>query len=124
MESKSLDSISQMSAKVQEFCEARDWDQFHNIKDLAIGLVTESAELLELFRFQSAEESEALLKDPMKSEMVRDEIADILFFVLRVSGRYGVDLGEALTRKLAKNAAKYPIELSRGSNRKYTEFKS
>lgn len=122
MENQKRDSISEMSSQIKDFCEARDWNQFHNVKDLAIGLVTESSEFLELFRFRTPEECEALMLDPVKGEMARDELADILFFVLRTSERYGIALGEALEKKLAKNAAKYPIELSKGSNRKYTEF--
>jgi len=114
--------IESLISEVQAFCEARDWDQFHNIKDLAIGVVTEGAELLELFRFQSPEECEALLLEPAKRQALEDEMADVLFFLLRIAGRYHIDLPSALRAKIKKNAAKYPVEKARGSNRKYDEF--
>jgi NTP pyrophosphatase (non-canonical NTP hydrolase) len=116
------DSLEELKEKVRLFCEEREWDQFHDLKDLAIGLVTESAELLDLFRFKTREECEALLVDSARRERVLDEVADVLFFVLRLSGRYQLDLGAALEAKMRKNAAKYPVEKSRGSNRKYDEF--
>jgi len=116
------DSIKELTAKIQTFCEARDWDQFHGPKDLAIGVITEASELLEHFRFLSEEEALALLKDPERKERVEDEVADVLFFLLRFSQRFDIDLGTALPRKLAKIEEKYPLEKSRGSNRKYTEL--
>lgn len=115
-------TLAELKAKVQSFCEERDWDQFHDPKELAIGLITEAAELLEHFRFHSPEQVAARLADPKAREEIEDETADILFFVLRFSQRNGVDLATALARKLDKNARKYPVELAKGSNRKYTEF--
>lgn len=114
--------IESLIHEIQAFCEARDWDQFHNIKDLAIGVVTEGSELLELFRFRSPEECEALVRDPKKRQALEDEMADVFFFLLRIAGRYKIDLPAALRAKLEKNAAKYPVEKARGSNRKYDEF--
>ena len=114
--------LSALSAQVAQFCEDRDWDQFHDIKELAIGLITESSELLELFRFQSSPECEAMLLEPSKREKIEDEISDVFFFLLRLSGRYKIDLARALENKIIKNAAKYPIEKSRGNNRKYDEL--
>lgn len=116
------DLLDDYKARIADFCEARDWDQFHDAKELAIGLVTESSELLDLFRFKSVAEVEALFDSPLSREKIEDEIADVLFFLLRFSGRYKIDLSAALELKIQKNAAKYPVELSRGSNRKYNEF--
>jgi NTP pyrophosphatase (non-canonical NTP hydrolase) len=126
----SPDVLSELMESVAKFCEERDWDQYHDAKELAIGLVTESAELLDHFRFKSAAEFESFFDEASgaageaagKREDVEDELADILFFVLRFSGRYKIDLASALRRKLEKNALKYPIEKSRGSNRKYDEL--
>ncbi len=114
--------IEELIGEVNAFCEARDWDQFHNIKDLAIGVATEGAELLELFRFRSLGECDALVRDPVKRESLEDELADVFFFLLRIAGRYDIDLPGALRAKMKKNAAKYPVEKARGSNRKYNEF--
>jgi NTP pyrophosphatase (non-canonical NTP hydrolase) len=112
----------ELSQRIKEFCEARDWDQFHDIKELSIGLITESSELLELFRFRSKEECAQMLADPEKRVKIEDELADVYFFLLRLSGRFDIDLHAALERKMTKNAAKYPVEKSRGSNRKYDEL--
>lgn len=115
-------SVIELKRAVMEFCEARDWDQFHGIKELAIGVVTEGSELLELFRFLSAKECEELLDQPERREDFEDELADVLFFLLRIAGRYDVDLTNALEKKMKKNAAKYPVERARGSNRKYDKL--
>jgi NTP pyrophosphatase (non-canonical NTP hydrolase) len=124
------DHLSVMLQEVQAFCQERDWDQYHDAKELAIGLVTESSELLEHFRFRSSEEFEQFFsasqatnpKMADKRVEIEDELADILFFLLRFAGRYKVDLSQALLRKIEKNRQKYPIEKSRGSNKKYDEF--
>jgi NTP pyrophosphatase (non-canonical NTP hydrolase) len=110
------------SRSVREFCEARDWDRFHAPKDLAIGLVTEASELLELFRFRDDTECARLLATPEGREAASDEIADVLFFVLRFCDRNGIDPGQALAAKLAKNEKRYPAEKARGRNVKYTEL--
>lgn len=117
-----MGEFEELQKRVATFCEERDWDQFHDIKELAIGVSTEAAELLELFRFQSREECEALLRDPAKREKVEDEVADVLFFILRIGGRYQIDLARAMKNKMEKNARRYPIDKARGSNRKYDEF--
>ena len=106
----------------RQFCDEREWGPFHGPKDIAIGAVTESSELLEIFRFQSETECEKMLLDPAVRENIADEMADILFFLVRMSEKYNFDLTEAFESKLAKNAKKYPLEKSRGSNKKYTSF--
>ena len=107
---------------VKEFCEERDWDQFHNPKDLAIGMATESAELLELFRFRTNEQCMEMMSDPSRSEDIKDELADVFYFVLRFAQMNGIDLYEALFQKIDKNRKRYPIDKSKSSNRKYDEF--
>ncbi|MCB0367058.1 MAG: nucleotide pyrophosphohydrolase [Bdellovibrionaceae bacterium] len=108
--------------KVQAFCEARDWDQYHGPKDLAIGLVTEATELLEIFRFKNDDQSKALLQHPKQREYVADELADTLFFLLRFAQRNDFDLGQALDQKMAKNAIRYPVEKAHGKNDKYDQL--
>ncbi len=114
--------IEDLKNATRVFCEEREWDQFHSIKDLAIGTVTEGAELLEIFRFQSDEQIAALLQQAEKREDIADELSDVLFFLLRISQKYNFDLSSAFTRKLQKNRAKYPIEKAKGQNTKYTEY--
>lgn len=106
---------------VKLFCAEREWDQFHGLKDLSIGLTTEASELLELFRFKSDAECEAVMSGSGRQK-AEDEIADVLFFVVRFAQKYNVDLTTAFQRKMEKNRAKYPVEKSRGSNKKYNEL--
>ncbi|MEW6427958.1 MAG: nucleotide pyrophosphohydrolase [Thermodesulfobacteriota bacterium] len=115
-------SMQELSDLVRAFCEARDWDQFHGPKDLAIGVITEAAELLEHFRFQSDEQALALLDDAKIKEEIEDELADVFFFLLRFSHRFDVDLDRALRRKIEKSERKYPVEKAKGRNTKYTNL--
>ena len=115
-------SIADLKKRVQRFCEDRDWDQFHGAKDLAIGIITEASELLEHFRFLSDDQINQLLSTPTKRKELEEELADILFFILRFSQRFKIDLDQSLQRKLKKNAVKYPIRKARGRNLKYTDL--
>ena len=114
--------LDRLKGLVKDFCEERDWDQFHNPKELAIGLSTEANELLQLFRFQSEEQMREMLGKPDTREQIEDETADIFFFLLRFAQKNGIDLEQALVRKIEKNRKKYPAELARGKNLKYTEY--
>ena len=114
--------IESLSELVKVFCEERDWTQFHNIKDLAIGLSIESSELLQIFLWKNNEEIDSMLKDNHKYEHIQDEMADILFFLLRIAQLNNVDLESALKNKIIKNNFKYPVAKSKGSNKKYTEL--
>ena len=105
----------------QQFCEQRDWDQFHSPKELAIGLSTEANELLAIFRFLSESQmQEALIHN---KEAIADELADVLFFLLRFAQLHQIELVEAFLNKLDKNALKYPISTSKGNNYKYNQSK-
>ena len=106
---------------IDDFCSERDWDQYHSPKELAIGLSTEANELLALFRFQSDEQIKAMFES--HREVIEDEIVDSLFFILRFASLYDVDLLKALERKMVMNRKKYPIELAKGKNIKYTHLK-
>ena len=107
-----------MANLVRTFCEDRDWTQFHTPKEIAIGMVTEASELLELFRFQNNEQMNDMLNDSTAREHIGDELADQLFFLVRFADLYGFDLMTELERKIAKNNIKYPVDISRGSNKK------
>lgn len=107
------ESLNELSARVREFCDKRQWGKFHTIKNLAIGVVTESAELLEPFRFLNEQESLEHISTSEGRENLEDELADVLFFLLRISDRHQVELGSALKRKLKKNALKYPVRQSK-----------
>jgi len=114
-------TIKDLKEMVRFFCEERDWDQFHNPKDLVIGISTEAGELLDCFRFKSVEECERLISDINKKSKVTEEVADVFYFLLRLAQKYDIDLSVELEKKMKKNNEKYPVEESRGSNRKYSE---
>lgn len=115
-------TVSELMEKVKKFCEERDWDKFHNPKDLAIGISTEANELLDIFRFKSEEEIRCIFIDDPKREHIEEELADTLFFILRFAQMNNIDLGEILDKKISKNAKKYPVDKIKGKNVKYTEI--
>ncbi len=103
--------VEDLKRLVQQFCEERNWDPFHTPKDLAIGLVTEASELLEIFRFASASNEKELLETKEGRERIGDELADSLYFILRFAQLYEFDLALALRDKMLKNQLKYPSDL-------------
>ncbi len=114
--------IAELKEMVKAFGEERDWDRYHNAKDLAIGIVTEASELLEIFRFKSEGEAAELLRDPASAKAIRDELADVFYFALRFAQKYGIDVSVSLEDKIEDNAKRYPVNKAKGSNKKYTEL--
>ncbi|BCZ46982.1 nucleotide pyrophosphohydrolase [Clostridium gelidum] len=115
-----MDNIKLLQNKVKMFCEEREWDEFHNPKDLAIGISTEANELLDIFRFKTEKQMDEDFEKMRPA--VEEELADVLFFVLRFAQKNNIDLQEALNKKLDKNAQKYPIEKAKGNNKKYDQL--
>lgn len=114
-------NIESLKKITQQFCEERNWDQFHNPKDLAIDASTEANELLELFRFVSEKEVLEKMQDADFKEKVEQELSDVFFFVLRFAQLNKIDLTRAFQSKMKRNAEKYPVEKAKGSNKKYNE---
>ena len=106
--------------RLRTFAAERDWDQFHSPKNLATALSVEAAELLEHFQWLSDEESKGL--PPAKINEVRDEMADVLIYLVRLADKLDVDLLAAAAAKIEKNAAKYPAAKVRGSMKKYSDY--
>lgn len=96
------------------FRNERDWEQFHNPKDLALAINIEAGELLELFLWKNSEEA--------NREKVKEELADILAYVFLLADKYGFDIKEMVMDKIKKNGEKYPIDKSKGSAKKYNEL--
>lgn len=115
-----MSDIKTLQQKIAQFVADRDWDQFHNPKDLAISLNLEAAEVLEHFQWKNDQEMSEHLKK--HKEEVSDELADVLYWVLLMANNMNIDVVAASERKLAKNAKKYPIDKSKGNHRKYTEL--
>lgn len=99
------------------FVKERNWEQFHNPKDLAISLSLEAAELLELFQWNTSEEAVEKNRDKMK-----DELADVIVYAIDFATVLGFDLNEIILEKMAKNRLKYPVEKARDSKKKYDEL--
>ena len=116
-----MSELQELQQLVEHFCTDREWDQFHNPKDLAIGISTEANELLDIFRFKSEGQMEAMMSDDKKREHIGEELGDIFFFLLRFAQRNGFDIKDCLEDKIRKNNEKYPVESVKGSNLKYTE---
>ena len=93
---------------MEEFADERDWHKYHSPKNLAMALTGEVGELVELFQWCTEAESKTLAKEPQTARAVRDEIADVLLYLVRLSSVLGIDLNEAVNHKLATNAQKYP----------------
>jgi len=115
-------TIHTLREQVRAFITARDWDQFHAPKDLAIALSIEAGELLEHFRFRTDSEITERLNTPDFRQDISDELADVLYFVLAISNKLDIDLTTALALKMAVSAQRYPIEKARGKNLKYTAY--
>ena len=100
--------------EIRQFTEDRDWDQFHNGKDLAIALSIEASELNEAFLWKDAKD--------VKIEKVKEELADVFNYAFLIADKYDLDVREFVMEKLAKNAEKYPVDKARGKSDKYTDL--
>lgn len=115
------DRLLQVLNRMISFRKERDWEQFHNPKDMALSLVLEASEVLEHFQWKNGDEVKQYAKDH-KGDLA-DELADTLYWVLLLAHDLGIDIFDALDKKIDKNALKYPIEKSKGIAKKYTELK-
>ena len=113
-------SLESLRDRLREFASVRDWDQYHTPKNLSMALIAEVAELIEHFQWVEGGQSH-LLEDKTR-QSVEEELADILIYLVRISDKLGVDLYDAVERKIAINEKKYPAEKVRGSAKKYTEY--
>jgi dCTP diphosphatase len=114
------EALRALQQRLAAFAAARDWQQFHSPKNLAMALSVEVAELVEEFQWLTEEQSQALEAD--RRERVRLELADVFIYLLRLADRLDVDLLRAAADKIAQNERKYPAERVRGDARKYTEY--
>lgn len=106
--------ISELTKAIKQFTEDRDWDQFHNGKDLALALSIEAAELNEAFLWKKSED--------VKKEKVVEELADIINYAFLLADKYELNVKDIVLAKMAKNAEKYPVSKSKGNAKKYNEL--
>ena len=109
-----MSDIHELQRFIAQFSEERDCDQFHNGKDLAIGLSIEASELLEAFLWKAPEDVDV--------EKVKEELADVFNYALQIATKYDLDVKQIVLDKLEKNATKYPVEKARGVATKYDEL--
>lgn len=109
-----MSDIQEIIEKLRTFNQERDWDQFHNGKDLAIGLSVEASELLEAFLWKKPED--------VSIDKVREELADVLNYAFQMADKYDLDIKKIMLDKIARNAQKYPVEKAKGSAKKYNEL--
>lgn len=110
-------NFDEAKTKALAFRDDRDWTQFHNPKDLAVSISLEAAELLEIFQWSGAD-----LEVEKKCNHAKEELADVAIYCIYMAEALGVDLPEAISEKIDKNASKYPVEKAKGNSRKYTEL--
>jgi len=109
-----MDDFESMKAKVKQFTIDRDWDQFHNGKDLAIALSGEAGELLNAFLWKKPED--------VKIEKVKEELADVFNYAFLIADKYNLDIEEIMDEKLRINGEKYPVDKAKGTAKKYNEL--
>lgn len=117
-----LVNVTVLSAALDKFATDRDWAQFHSPKNLVMALTSEVGELSEIFQWLGEDESKTAGHHPDTAQAVSDELADVLLYLVRLASVLGVDLNEAVRKKLDANAAKYPIAKARGSSKKYDKI--
>ncbi len=115
-------TIAALKARVLAFVRERDWEQFHNPKNLSMALAAETGELMEHFLWATPEQSAAIAADPAKRAKIADELADVVVYALEFANITGLDVAAAIDRKMAANAVKYPVEKARGRSDKYDEL--
>lgn len=116
-DNRPMSRIDALAEQLREFARERDWDQFHSPKNVAMALTVEAAELQEKFQWLTEEQSKRLAGEAL--DAVKDELADVFLYTLRMAQLLGVDLLAAAEAKMIKNARKYPVDKARGNATKY-----
>ena len=111
--------IFKIQNQLQKFASERDWEQFHSPKNLSMALSVEASELVEIFQWLTLEESN--FPDQKQLASIRSEVADIAMYLIRFCDLLKINLEEAIEEKLIENGNKYPVEVSKGSSKKYNQ---
>jgi len=114
--------LKKLRKEVQNFIERRDWEDYHDPKNLSMSITVEASELMEMLQWKTNEEAKELLKDDEKFDSAVEELADILIYCLSLANQLDVDVAEIIKNKIDKNKSKYPQEKSKGEFKKYTEL--
>ncbi|MFG5862633.1 nucleotide pyrophosphohydrolase [Metapseudomonas phytobenefica] len=117
-----LVDVSQLAKKLEQFANDRNWAQFHSPKNLAMALGGEVGELTEIFQWMTEDASKEAARNPETAQAVKDELADVLMYVVRLASVLGVDLSAAVQQKLKLNGEKYPVEKAWNTSKKYNQI--
>jgi dCTP diphosphatase len=115
-----MSEVNEMTKKIIQFRDERDWMQFHDPKNMAVSIILEASELLEHFQWKTKEEVEEYVKQ--NNAEIKDEIADIALYLFELADNLGISLMSAMEAKLKKNEMKYPIEKAKGKHTKYNKL--
>jgi len=113
--------INKLIEEIKKFHDERDWDQFHNPKDIFIALVSEIGELAECYRWLNEKEISIIHTDLDKKKKVEEEIADIMVYLLTLAYKTNIDIVKVIEEKLEKNKKKYPVEKAKGKHSNFIE---
>lgn len=119
---KEILDIEAYKQKLKQFSQERDWGKYHTPKNLAMALSVEASELVEIFQWLTEKESEEITSEKEKMDHVQEEISDILLYTIRLADILNINIPEAISDKFKKNEEKYPIHLSKGNAKKYSEY--
>ncbi len=122
MPSAPLVDVAGLAAALKQFADDRNWEQFHSPKNLAMALSGEVGELTEIFQWMTEEASRDAARNPDTAQAVREELADVLMYLVRLASVLGVDLNAAAQQKLQRNGEKYPVEKARDTSKKYDQL--
>ena len=116
-------NIKKIQKQLSDFADESDWDQYHNPKNLAMALSVEASELVEIFQWLTPEQAEEIM-DSSQSDHVKEEVADVMIYLLRLADKLDIDLESIVNDKIVQNGKKYPVNLSKGNADKSTSFSS
>jgi len=120
LDSGMSDSIAELTSRIRAFVEAREWQQFHNPKDMAVAIAAEAGELLQHFVWQQPDQVEKRADE--RRDEIASEIADVGILLFEMADLLGMNLGEVMEAKIARNEHRYPADKARGNNLKYNEL--
>ena len=123
MTSDKTTNMSELRDRIREFVDSRDWSKYHNPKDIAISIVIEASELLEIFQWTKESELHTITEDPRELKELEAELADVMIYCLILANVLDIDISQTISKKIKNNIDKYPINKIKGNYKKYTDIK-
>lgn len=114
-------NLSKIQKKLADFAKERNWDQFHSPKNLSMALAAEAAELLEIFQWLTEEQSREIINNEKEISLIKEEIADVVIYLVRLADKLNVDIEKAVLEKISLNEKKYPVKLAKDNATKYNK---